>query len=89
MHYNVKLCQGCNFLNSCEVLWGEACRNLGGTKIPRVRPDIAWKAYHAWQRADEEEQARQQAVRDQLRAEEKPKGFKPYWMERLAKVVGR
>ena len=68
MHYNANLCGFCPDLEKCQVLWGEACRVQGGKKIPRMSeaPSRQWRA--DWERAEQEERARQQAVRDQLRA---------------------
>ena len=83
MRYNTEPCERCNLLAFCEVHWGEACRNLGGTKIPRVAKKTH---YREMDRAEQEEQARQQAVRDQLRAAGEANEVKrrPMWMERAA-----
>ena len=83
MHYNTEPCKKCTLLAFCEVRWGEACRNLGGKKIPRVE---AKTHYRDMDRAEQEETARQQAVRDQLRAAREANEVKrrPMWMERDA-----
>ena len=84
MHYNTELCQACRNHRACMVYWGESCKVHGGKKIPRIETHAP---YHAWQRAEAEEQARQQAVRDQLDGNEVRR--RPMWLPRLAKVVGR
>ena len=90
MHYNTEPCiiAGCKHRGRCKVLWGDACKVLGGNKIPRMGAI----PYHTWHRAEkedrveQEEQARQQAVRDQLRAAREANEVKrrPMWMERAA-----
>ena len=69
----------CKHLGRCDPLWGKDCRMLGGTKIPRVTKNTH---YREMLRAEEEEKARQQAVRDQLRAAERANEVhrRPYWI---------
>ena len=83
MHYNTEKCPDCYNFGACIILWGESCRVQGGTKIPRVE---AKTHYRDMDRAEQEEQARQQAVRDQLRAAREANEVKrrPMWMERAA-----
>ena len=65
MHYNTTFCLGCKFHPSCIMKWGESCRMNGGSKIPRVAKKTHYREMTG---PEQEEQARQQAVRDQLRA---------------------
>ena len=53
----------------------------GGTKIPRV--EKMGNLFSAWERAEKDEEARQQAVRDQLRAAEEANGvrMRPMWIK--------
>ncbi len=79
----------CKHLGCCKVLWGDACKVLGGKKIPRISTTGASNTFNAWERAEQDEQARQQAVRDQLRADGNEVRRRPMWLTGLAKVVGR
>ena len=65
MHYNTEPCNYCKNSAVCTVYWGESCREQGGTKIPRVAEKTH---YREMVTPEQEEQARQMAVRDQLRA---------------------
>lgn len=82
--HDTEPCNDCKHQTRCNPHWGKDCKMNGGTKIPRMSATGTINTLQSWERAEREEQARQQAVRDQLRVAEegKPKGFKPYWMER-------